>query len=246
MAVPIHRPVPRSPSQRRLPLARGRVALGLVLASLALAVSACGSSSAPSSSSASASSPSPSLSTASSTATSPPQLGFEGVPIETGPEIGSASTTQTGTVHGISCGPTEQLAYHIHAHLLVYVNGSARAIPGGIGIPGSQVQNSAQGPVAQGGQCIYWLHTHAPDGIIHIESPTQRIYTLGEFFDEWHQPLSATQVGSAHGPVTAIVNAKPWHGSLRSIPLAPHAVIQLAVGAPDPAFMPVSWAGTGL
>ncbi|MEA2147906.1 MAG: hypothetical protein QOG59_3493 [Solirubrobacteraceae bacterium] len=173
-------------------------------------------------------------------------MGFEGVPIETGPEVGSASSTQTGTVHGINCGPTEQLAYHIHAHLLVYVNGSARAIPGGIGIPGSQVQNSAQGPVAAGGQCIYWLHTHAPDGIIHIESPTQRIYTLGEFFDEWHQPLSATQVASAHGKVTALVNGKPWHGSVRSIPLQPHAVIQLAVGTPVPAFMPVSWGATGL
>jgi hypothetical protein len=173
-------------------------------------------------------------------------MGFEGVPIETGPEVGSASSTQTGTVHGITCGPTEQLAYHIHAHLLVYVNGSARAIPGGIGIPGSQVQSSAQGPVAAGGQCIYWLHTHAPDGIIHIESPTQRIYLLGEFFDEWHQPLGATHVASARGKVTALVNGKPWHGSVRSIPLEPHAVIQLSVGTPVPAFMPVSWGGTGL
>jgi hypothetical protein len=168
------------------------------------------------------------------------------VPIETGPEVGSASTTQTGTVHGITCGPTEQLAYHIHAHLLVYANGVARALPGGIGIPGSQVQSTAQGPVAAGGQCIYWLHTHAPDGVIHIESPTQRIYTLGEFFDEWHQPLSATQVAGAHGPVTAVVNGKPWRGSVRSIPLEPHAVIQLAVGTPVPAFVPVSWAGTSL
>jgi hypothetical protein len=212
------------------------------LALLALVLSACGGSSTSSSSQNSSSA------SASSTSTSPsqPQMGFEGVPIETGAEVGSASSTQTGTVHGITCGPTEQLAYHIHAHLLVYVNGVARAIPGGIGIPGSQVQNTAQGPVAAGGQCIYWLHTHAPDGVIHIESPTQRIYTLGEFFDEWHQPLSATQVASAHGPVAALVNDKPWHGSVRSIPLNPHTVIQLAVGTPVPAFVPVSWAATGL
>ena len=52
-----------------------------------------------------------------------------------------------------------------------------------------------RGRSAAGGQCIYWLHTHAPDGVIHIESPTQRIYTLGNFFDEWRQPLSANQVG---------------------------------------------------
>ena len=173
-------------------------------------------------------------------------MSFEGVPIETGAEVGSASTTQTGSVHGITCGPTEQLAYHIHAHLLVYADGSPRALPGGIGIPGSQVQQSSQGPVAAGGQCIYWLHTHAPDGVIHIESPTQRIYTLGEFFDEWHQPLSATQVADAHGAVTALVNGKPWKGSIRSIPLEPHAVVQLAVGKPVAPFQGVSWTGTGL
>ncbi len=173
-------------------------------------------------------------------------MGFEGVPIEAGPDLAPASTTQTDTVHGITCGPTEQLAYHIHAHLLVYVDGSARALPGGIGIPGSQVQNSAQGPVASGGQCIYWLHTHAPDGVIHIESPTQRIYTLGDFFDEWHQPLSSTQVASARGPVTALVNGKRWTRPVRAIPLDPHAVIQLVVGKPVPAFQPLSWAATQL
>src|SRR5581483_12030445 len=29
------------------------------------------------------------------------------------------------------------------------------------------------------------LHTHEPDGIIHVESPVNRKFTLGEFFDVW-------------------------------------------------------------
>ena len=99
--------------------------------------------------------------------------------------------------------------------------------------------------MASGGQCIYWLHTHAPDGVIHVESPTQRIYTLGDFFDEWHQPLSSTQVGGVTGKVTALVNGKPWTKSVRAIPLDPHAVIQLNVGSPVP-FETVNWSGTGL
>ena len=173
-------------------------------------------------------------------------MGFEGVPIQQGTEIAPASTTQTGTVDGISCGATEQLAYHIHAHLAIYVNGAQRALPGGIGIPGSTVVPSAQGPVAAGGQCIYWLHTHAPDGVIHVESPTHRIYTLGNFFDEWHQPLSANTVGTASGKVTAVVNGKPWMKDPRSIALDPHAVIQLSIGNPVVPFMTVSWSGTGL
>ena len=165
---------------RRAPLA--------ILACLLLA--GCGSGS-----SNSTSKPAPSAGT--TTRSSAGQTGFEGVPIEQGAVLAPAGSTGTGVVHGIRCGPTEQLVYHIHAHLAVYVNGQSRALPGGIGIPGSVVQRSAEGPVAAGGVCIYWLHTHAPDGVIHVESPTRRVYTLGDFFDEWRQPLSATQVAGA-------------------------------------------------
>jgi hypothetical protein len=174
------------------------------------------------------------------------QLGFEGIPIESGSILAPASTTQTGPVDGIQCGKTEQLAYHIHAHLLVYVAGAPRALPGGVGIPGSTVIATGEGPVASGGVCIYWLHTHAPDGVIHVESPTERIYTLGNFFDEWHQPLSAHTVAGSAGAVTAWVDGRRWTGSPRTIPLKPHADIQLDVGAPKPPFQPVSWAATNL
>jgi len=215
----------------------------------ALVLAGCGSSNSSSSSTQSSSASGSSSTTSSSTSGSSntqAQLGFEGVPIQTGAAVAPASTTQTGTVNGIQCGSKEELAYHIHAHLTVFDNGQARSLPGGIGIPGSQVEQSSAGPVAVGGQCIYWLHTHAPDGVIHIESPTQRIYSLGDFFDEWHQPLSSTQVGGDRGPVTAMVNGKRWTGSVRAIPLGPHAVVQLAVGKPVPAFQPLSWAATQL
>jgi hypothetical protein len=214
----------------------------LVFACLLLA--ACGGSA---SSSSSSSSSSAGVSSTASTATSTAaQLGFEGVPIEQGQDLASPSTTGTGAVDGITCGSTEQLAYHIHAHLTVYVNGVPRALPGGIGIPGSAVVQTTEGPVANGGQCIYWLHTHAPDGIIHVESPIPRVYTLGDFFDEWHQPLSASDVAGATGKVTAFVDGKPWMSSPRAIPLLPHAVIQLDVGTPVVPFKGMSWAGLEL
>ena len=217
----------------------------------ALLVAGCGSSSSSSSAtqsssgSGTSSSSNTSSPSSSSSSASQAQLGFEGIPIQTGPAVAPASTTQTGTVNGIKCGSKEELAYHIHAHLTVFDDGQARSVPGGIGIPGSQVVQTTEGPVASGGQCIYWLHTHAPDGVIHIESPTQRIYSLGDFFDEWHQPLSANQVGDVKGKVSAIVNGKPWTKSLREIPLDPHAMIQLNVGSPVP-FETVNWSGTGL
>jgi hypothetical protein len=231
-------------------------ARGLATALLcALTLAACGSSSSSSSSagtgtsSAAATSTSSAAGTSGATSTSSasqPKVGFEGVPLQTGPAVAPASTTGTAKVHGITCGPSEQLVYHIHAHLAVFKNGQSYTLPAGIGIPGSHAVNTNQGPIASGGSCIYWLHTHTTDGVIHIESPTKRIYTLGDFFDEWHQPLSANQVGTVSGAVTAFVNGKQWKKDLRAIPLLPHADIQLQIGQPAPAPVKIDWSQTQL
>jgi hypothetical protein len=164
---------------------------------------------------------------------SPGPNGPEAVPVPPAPPLASTATKATGkTVDGISCDTTEQLVYHIHAHLTVFVNGAARQIPAGIGIPGAQAENTPTGPFIASGSCFYWLHTHAADGIIHIESPVQRTYTLGDFFDVWGQPLGPDQVGPARGPVTAIYNHQVYRGNPRNIPLEKHAQIQLEVGKP--------------
>ena len=164
---------------------------------------------------------------------SPGPNGPEGVPVPAAPALASTATKATGkTVDGISCDTTEQLVYHVHAHLTVFVNGAARQVPAAIGIPGAQAQNTPTGPFIASGSCFYWLHTHAADGIIHIESPVHRTYTLGNFFDIWGQPLGPNQVGPAHGPVTALFNGQVYRGNPRNIPLEKHAQIQLEVGKP--------------
>jgi hypothetical protein len=61
---------------------------------------------------------------------------------------------------------------------------------------------------------------------------TLRTYTLGNFFDEWGQPLSTTQVGPATGHVVAIYNGQVYTGNPRNIPLTAHAQIQLQIGSP--------------
>lgn len=144
-----------------------------------------------------------------------------------------ASPAPGQSVGGIACGPTEQLTVHVHAHLTIFVRGAARTVPLGIGIaPPLEVQQTRAGLYAVGGQCFSYLHTHAADGIIHIESPIQRVYTLGAFFDVWHQPLGRARVGSAAGPVAAFLDGHPWPGDPRAIPLHAHAQIQLDVGRP--------------
>ena len=164
---------------------------------------------------------------------SPGPNGPEAVPVPAAAPLASTATKATGkTVNGISCDTTEQLVYHIHAHLTVFVNGTARQIPAAIGIPGAQAQTTPTGPYIASGSCFYWLHTHAADGIIHIESPVHRTYTLGDFFNIWGQPLGPDQVGPAHGPVTAIFNRQVYRGNPRNIPLEKHAQIQLEIGKP--------------
>jgi len=43
-------------------------------------------------------------------------------------------------------------------------------------------------------RCYFWLHTHDASGIVHVEAPQQRDFTLGQFFAIWGQQLSATQL----------------------------------------------------
>lgn len=131
------------------------------------------------------------------------------------------------TAHGIKCETAEQLQYHIHAHLAVFVKGTTVAIPGDIGI----YDNT----------CIFWLHTHDDSGILHIESPDSRVFTLGDFFAVWGQPLSSTQVGPQKGAVTAWVDGKPFSGDPATIKLELHTTIQLDVGTATPGPQPYTF-----
>jgi hypothetical protein len=174
-------------------------------------------------------------------------MGPERVPIPAGPALAGTSAATAGqAIDGISCQASEQTIFHIHTHLTIFVNGQQRQVPAGIGIPGAVAQPTSAGAFIDSGSCFYWLHTHAADGIIHIESPVQRTFTLGDFFDEWGQPLSASQVGPAKGPVTAIVNGRVWRGNPRNVPLGSHENLQLEVGTPRLAPETINWSITGL
>ena len=161
-------------------------------------------------------------------------LGPEGVPIPKGRALaGTRLLTAGEQIDSIACQAGEQVLFHIHAHLTIFVRGVARQIPAAIGVaPPYQVEASPRGAFVAGASCFMWLHTHSADGIIHTESPVNRTYTLGEFFDIWGQPLDREQVGPAHGPVTALFNGRVYTGNPRQIPLLAHAQIQLEVGRP--------------
>jgi hypothetical protein len=114
--------------------------------------------------------------------------------------------------------------------LTIFIDGQPRQVPSAIGIP-EPVPDST-GFVTEGA-CFYGLHTHANDGLIHVESPSKQTYTLGSFFDVWGQPLSSNQIGPVTGRVTAFYNGKLVKGTdPRVLPLDRHAEIQLEVGHP--------------
>ncbi|MEJ2292939.1 MAG: redoxin domain-containing protein, partial [Deinococcales bacterium] len=161
-------------------------------------------------------------------------IGPEGVPVPAAPALAGLKDAATGKpVDGISCSTNEQLLFHVHTHLTIFVDGKAADVPAGIGIaPPRSAQTSPYGSFVDSGTCFYWLHTHAKDGIIHIESPLKRSYTLGQFFDLWGEPLGPDRVGPVKGKVTAFVDGHRYQGNPRAIALGNDVQIQLDVGAP--------------
>jgi hypothetical protein len=142
-----------------------------------------------------------------------------------------AGQAQPPDVNGISCDALESTIFHIHAHVAIFVNGAEQVIPFGIGIGQPwQVSDSAEGPFVDDGTCFYWIHTHTEDGVLHIESPVRRTFTLGDFFAIWQVPLSANQMGPIQGAVIAYVNGSKVDGDPSDIPLMQHAQIQLDSG----------------
>jgi hypothetical protein len=161
------------------------------------------------------------------------------------------------TVDGITCSNGEMLTVHYHADLQIYLNGQLQALPAGVGIV--TPDDPRYGPhLATNGSlaCLYWLHTHDSTGVIHIESPDNRSYTLGQFFDIWGQPLSKTRLlqhttDSSHRLVVDIFDASGhmtvYTGDPRNIKLASHETIVLLYNSPKVQSQPFNqWQQLGL
>jgi hypothetical protein len=111
----------------------------------------------------------------------------------------------------------EALAFHIHSHLDLYVNKKKVTVPAGVGI---------------GTTFITEVHTHTPDGVIHVESPVQKDYVLGQFFGEWGVKLTPTCVGVYCGDLHWWVDGKKGIGNPADIVLKSHEEIAIALGTP--------------
>jgi hypothetical protein len=132
---------------------------------------------------------------------------------------------QVLAISGVECHSREVTTYHVHSHLDVFVDGQKREVPANLGILSS---------------CLFWLHTHDPDGIIHVEAPSQRQFTLGQLIDIWNQTHTDSKAffASVSGkPVTAYVDGTKFEGNYRDIPLESRKQVVIAYGNP-PAQIP--------
>jgi hypothetical protein len=133
--------------------------------------------------------------------------------------------------NGIGCAGEGPVVLRAAAHLDLFADGARVTVPAGIGVLP---------------RCTYWVHTGGANGTISIASPQRRSFTLGDLFDIWGAPLTATRVLSfavdARKPLRAYVDGRLASGDPRAIRLVDRREITLVVGG-LPATLPRALGG---
>ncbi len=101
-------------------------------------------------------------------------------------------------------------SYHAHPNLAIVINGTSITIPAGVGIQGA---------------CNKPIHTHATDGVLHVETDDNRDYKLSDFFLIWGNWQNNAQ--------RAIFNSTQIFGA-RAV--AGHTLTMTVNGSPDSSF----------
>jgi hypothetical protein len=135
------------------------------------------------------------------------------------------------TAAGLPMLSMEATDVHFHAHLDIFVNGQPITVPANVGI-------AAQDAISS-------MHTHDATGIIHIESPNARTFSLGQFFTEWQVPFSTTCVNGICNTSSSSwqfsVNGQTFTGDPATIALAGHQEITATYGGAPPSGLPTSY-----
>jgi hypothetical protein len=126
---------------------------------------------------------------------------------------------------GLTALPQETLAVHYHAHVDVIINGKTMSIPPELGY----LFNAKKQPTA-----LTSLHTHDTSGILHIESPVNKKFSLGQAFVEWGVRLTQSCIGGYCTGGTQVfkvfIDGKQYTGNPQDIVLGAHQEIALWYG----------------
>lgn len=86
---------------------------------------------------------------------------------------------QTSREVALLCTTDMATQYHIHPELQILINGENNSIPKNLGIKSN---------------CMTSIHTHDEVGVIHVEAPVQKDFTLGDFFAVWQKDFSKSKI----------------------------------------------------
>lgn len=122
---------------------------------------------------------------------------------------------------GLDLGPMG-MAEHYHPQLQIVIRGQQVPVPANIGVDPATGAMSA-------------LHTHTPDGVIHVEAGVAgERFTLGQLFTQWGVDLTESQVGDARvrdgETVTVQVDGLTVDGDPMDVQLQPEQVITVSLG----------------
>jgi len=125
-------------------------------------------------------------------------------------------------------------AEHYHVHVDVLVDGQPVAVPANIGVDPSS-------------GAMTGLHTHTPDGVVHIEaSATGQTFTVGQLFTQWDVKLTDGQLGSLRtdgdNELAVYVDGDRTTGDIATTPLADRQQITVVYGPKaEPVDVPTSY-----
>ena len=131
-----------------------------------------------------------------------------------------SNVTELVAQAGLDLGPMGT-AEHYHPQLRIIVKDKNVPIPANIGVDPATGAMSA-------------LHTHEPDGTLHIEADRKgEVFTLGQFFTEWGVRLTRWQIGGVKAAtgerVDVISNGKAFTGRPGELRLEPDQTIEISV-----------------
>jgi hypothetical protein len=157
--------------------------------------------------------------------------------VEAWPNGNSATGGQGAPVDGIECLLNMPEAYHVHTHVTIYNDGVAQSIPQ---LVGTHNQDPSR--------CFYGIHTHDFSGKIHIEFAAPGMYTLGNLFHIWGQPLQSDNVAGITGkPISLYVTDNATVTKVASnwdaIELTTHKEITIVIGTAISEIPNYTWNG---
>jgi thiol-disulfide isomerase/thioredoxin len=148
------------------------------------------------------------------------------------PQIASQSySSAPKPAFPFGCLGTEGTTIHIHPWLRIVIDGQNVTIPAAIGIENPSFETYNGYNVAASGSCFEPIHTHDSSGIIHIESPTNSVYTLGDFFLVWQATYGYVTINGVQHPI--VFNPTDILGFKTD---STHRIVLLVDGKPSTAF----------